>query len=344
MSFEHVWDPPIQAAGPLSLASDATTVFAVGPKDSLDARSGADGRVLWSKELASATAPVVVNGAVCVVANGALHALDAETGRERWSFSIGSAPVQPVARGDRIVISASTGISAIHAVDGSPIWQRALGASAIVPPVIDDGRVFVALSDGRLAALDLETGETRWSKQLISAPAGLLAGNGLLYFGTLDGKLNAYAQDRGTFEWAFKLGSEPVESPVTDGRRVYIASRDHSVWAVDARNGNLRWRFQVAARPAFSPWLDEAALVVALVTGEIDIVDVRAGKAAGTLPAPEPIPGIIVFPARLESVTTPEHGRLMRLTLDPDQHKSTLVSFTRVKPPAKQPAPVPPPR
>jgi hypothetical protein len=67
-------------------------------------------------------------------------------------------------------------------------------------------------------------------------------------------------------------------------------------------------------------------------------MEARTGKTSSTLPAPAPvaIAGVpLDFPARLQAVAVPERGTFVRLTLDPDQRKSTLVSFTRAKPPAK---------
>jgi outer membrane protein assembly factor BamB len=336
LAFELAWEQPVETTGALSLASDSTTVFVGGAAETFDARSVADGKVLWSRPLASRATPVVSAGAVYVVAGAALHALDAASGRDRWSVEVGAGPVHASAQAGRVVVASSTAVGAFRAVDGSTVWQLALGASVTVPPVIDADRVFLALSDGRLMGVNLATGETIWTVWLVSAPTGLLAGNGLLYFGAADGQLSAYTQDRGLLKWDYSLGSEPIASPVTDGTRVYIALRDHSVWAVDARIGNLRWRTPVPARPAVSPWRDEKSLVVALVTGEVDMMDAATGKTSSTVPAPAPVAGVLVdFPARLQGVSAPARGSFVRLTLDPDQRKSTLAAFTRAKPPAK---------
>jgi outer membrane protein assembly factor BamB len=336
LGFELAWEQPVETTGALSLAADSATVFVAGGAETFDARSVADGKVLWSKPLATRTTPVVSAGVVFVVAGASLRGLDASSGRDRWSAEVGEGPVHASAQAGRVVVASSTGIGAFRAVDGSAVWQRALGASVTVPPVIDADRVFLALSDGRLVGVNLSTGETIWTVWLVSAPTGLLVGNGLLYFGAADGKLSAFTQDRGILRWAYALGSEPIASPVTDGRRVYTALRDHSVWAVDARTGNLRWRSPVAARPAVSPWRDETSLVVALVTGEVDMMDAATGKTSSTVPAPAPVAGVLVdFPARLQGVSAPDRGSFVRLTLDADQRKSTLVAFTRAKPPAK---------
>ena len=146
-----------------------------------DARSAADGKVLWSKPLASRTTPVVSGGVVFVVAGAALRALDVASGRDRWSVDVGAGPVHASAQAGRIVVASSTAIGAFRAIDGSTVWQRALGASVTVPPVIEADRVFLALSDGRVVGLNLATGETIWTVWLTSAPTGLLVGNGLLY-------------------------------------------------------------------------------------------------------------------------------------------------------------------
>jgi len=334
--FERAWEQPIESAGALVLASDATTLFVAGAADTFDARSVSDGHVLWSKPLTAQTAPIVSGGVLFVVAGDKLRAIDAISGRDRWSIDVASGPVRPTASGGWIVMPSSTAVAALRVVAGSTVWQRALGASVTVPAVIDGDRVFLALSDGRLLGLNLATGETIWTAWLVSAPSGLLAANGLVYFGAADGRLTAFTQDAGVLKWTYALGSEPIDSPVTDGTRVYAALRNHSVWALDAEIGNLRWRTPVTARPAVSPWRDETSLVVALVTGEIDILDAKTGKSASTLPAPTPLAiAIIDFPARLQAVAAPSNGSLIRLTLDPDQRQSTLAAFTRAKPPAK---------
>lgn len=333
--FERTWDLPVNATGPLALAADATSLFLAGAPGTFVSRSAADGHVVWSEPLTSQTRPVVSDGLVFVVAEGRLHALDAASGSTRWPLGIAAGPVPPTARGGWLVVPSSSGVGAFRIADGSAIWQRALGASITVPVAIDGDRVFLALSDGRLVGLDLLSGDTIWTEWLSSAPAGLSAGNALVYFGGADGKVYAYSQDRGLCKWTYAIGAEAVDAPVADGARVYVAARDNTVWALDAARGNQRWRVPVEGRPAGSPWLDETSFAVALVTGEIDILDSKSGKASSKLPAPAPVTVIIDFPARLQGIVSPGLGRIVRLTLDPDQRGSTLAAFTRAKRPVK---------
>ena len=53
--------------------------------------------------------------------------------------------------------------------------------------------------------------------------------------------------------------------PTADDKRIYIASRDNIVRALDRKSGNLKWKADLAARPAGGPLRLNDLLVMPLV-------------------------------------------------------------------------------
>src|SRR5690606_20583107 len=102
---------------------------------------------------------------VFAVAGDALVGLDAVTGRPVWRVPIGlDTPFFPIevdaslpallafdaSRNELILLRRDT---------GEPVWRTATGAAASGPPLITQGQIDLATSDGRLIRFDLETGK-----------------------------------------------------------------------------------------------------------------------------------------------------------------------------------------
>jgi outer membrane protein assembly factor BamB len=138
------------------------------------------------------------------------------------------------------------------------LWSRQLGEIIESSAAIAGGVVYVGNGDGSLLALDLASGQTRWSYStgnLIgeSSPA---VGDGVVYVGDLAGLFHAVNAADGKRLWTFTTGSEIKSSPVIVGDTVLIGSYDSHLYGLDARTGKLRWKAltngMVHATPAVS--------------------------------------------------------------------------------------------
>jgi len=170
---------------------------------------GPSARVLWVFHSALIwSSPAVVDGLVYFGSfDGYVHALDASTGEERWSFQTGgevwSSPA--VADGRVYIGSGDYYLYALNAVTGEQLWQFETGAQVNSSPTVADGVVYVGSTDGCVYAVDAATGKLLWRFQ--------------------------------TEDWVWS-------SPAVSGSIVYIGSRDKYVYALDAATGEERWRFQ----------------------------------------------------------------------------------------------------
>jgi outer membrane protein assembly factor BamB len=72
--------------------------------------------------------------------------------------------VPPVLAGETVLVSVNETIHALATAGGSERWNTRDGPNAKHPPTVANGRVFVVENNpNRVAALDLASGETRWT-------------------------------------------------------------------------------------------------------------------------------------------------------------------------------------
>ncbi len=84
-----------------------------------------------------------------------------------------------------------------------------------------------------------------WAYETQGAISGSPAvAGGMLYVGSLDGKLYALDARTGEFRWSFATGGQIWSSPAIANGIVYFGSYDHIVYALNATTGALVWSYQ----------------------------------------------------------------------------------------------------
>jgi len=234
----------------------------------------------------SGSRPALADGILYIgSADGAVYALDANTGHQMWRFQTGEA--LPVQIGP-VIVAVPSGTSVIGALTsgaGAPDDKPPLeGVRRInMQPLVENGTVFVGSGDQSLYALDAATGKKKWS---------YLAGPGM-------------AQINSDF---------PVPAPILLNGTVYFATTE-GLHAVDAQTGEKKWFFETLAeshgpkRPPSGPILgDDVLFLTAWPFGVgskslLYAVDVKSGKAKWTttvegglfMSAPLTAPGMVFF-------------------------------------------------
>lgn len=209
--------------GGVSYASGRVYVSTGGAETlALDAASG---KILWRTgiQAPSRAAPTVSDGRVYVlnVENNVI-ALNAADGKQVWRYAgvgrsstiLGGASI--AASGDVIVAPLSSGdIVALRAENGRQLWIERLAAfrrrnpvtniaDITANPVIDRGRVYAVSNAGRLAAIDLRTGQRIWDVDVGSRQTPWIAGD-YVFILTNSGHLAAITRGRGQIRWVIRL-------------------------------------------------------------------------------------------------------------------------------------------
>jgi VCBS repeat-containing protein len=254
--------PPVQRNLYSSPTILGDTVFAGGRHEfaALDVNTG---EVLWTTEpftefgdLSSHASPAVAQGVVVVPFNrkGGLYAFDACLGTELWY-----AP-----------------------------WELTLGIHA--SPVIVDDTVYVINELMQLSALDLLTGEKRWTRTVESAAFGWgylssatpTAGDGQLFVATQRGALVAVDSNTGSTTWTHYgntsllrtthyRGVSPAFSaaPTWTPGRLWVPGADGILRVLDTADGTLLWSVDLGVPLTTSLVVSATRLFVAGFDGSV---------------------------------------------------------------------------
>ncbi len=140
--------------------------------------------------------------------------------------------------------------------DGSRKWDfKAPDFVESSPALSTDGTLYFTCWDGKLYALNAETGVKKWEYSagtyLISSPT--IGPNGAIYFGGGDSALHAVSP-AGVRLWSFSTGYPIIESSPAVGPdgSIYFGSIDRNVYALTPE-GALKWRFATGGSVTSSP-------------------------------------------------------------------------------------------
>jgi len=245
------------------------------------------GTIRWRLDLKTQYTPATGGGLVYTVSDQRIEARDALTGTTRWQAPLPGGAAAPLYFDTGWLIASTTAgdLAAFRATDGTLVWRRQLGAPLVSAPGPALDRLFLPLADNRLVAVTLIDGQTVWEKKLSAPITALLALDDQLVFGTTAKDLISVSLRRGDEKWRRRLGGDMAGSPDADDKRIYFASRDNLVRAVDRKTGNLRWLANLSSRPAGGPLRLGEALFMPLVSSQILGFDPVTGKQTVTATA-----------------------------------------------------------
>jgi outer membrane protein assembly factor BamB len=161
------------------------------------------------------------------------------------------------------------------------------GAAAIV-----HGIVYVGSLDEHLYALDLATGQLKWTYQTDPAKgtkvgpirASPSVRDGLIYVGDADGVFHCVDAATGNKRWTFDTGAEITSSANFAGDTVLFGSSDENLYCL-SKDGKERWKFRVPGGPVMgTPALVDGRTFAAGCDSTLHVLDVAKGtEAAGTV-------------------------------------------------------------
>jgi outer membrane protein assembly factor BamB len=299
-------------------------VFVGSSDGGLYALRADDGRGLWRFETLGPvqTEPLYdpIEDVVYFGSNdGALYKVAAFDGKLLWRFATNAEiSRRPVLRkGLLYVVNANDTIIAIETATGKIRWTQhrrpafGMEIAGYAGPLVTDERVYVAFSDGRVAAYDPNDGTERWPLVDLSAEA---------------------EHSQGDVPRYLDVDTTPVADTITAGQVVYVASYAGGVFALDAANGGRVWVNDRASgvtqlllweepehkpRDGVGPWVPARKLLLAASgTTGLWALSVEDGREIwrrslpdGGVSAPVPIAGAVM-------VSTTRYGVFLFSPLD----------------------------
>lgn len=148
-----------------------------------------------------------------------------------------------LARGTLYVVRKDSRVYAIDAKTGRRKWTKKVGSLSAASPAYADGRVFVVTLSGRIVALNAKTGNIRWAKDLGSrSESSPLVLEDSVIFGSEGGTLYRLRQRDGRIEWTYRASGAIKGGPAYAGGKIFVGAYGGTVHAVRASNGSPVWK------------------------------------------------------------------------------------------------------
>ncbi|MGQ5701978.1 outer membrane protein assembly factor BamB family protein [Sandaracinobacteroides sp. A072] len=262
----------------------------------LDPATGAE---IWRVTMPTPlrAAPAVDGGRIYVSSiDGQLSALDASSGATLWQVNSTVEPAAILGAGapavalDTVVAGFASGeLFALRVENGRTVWQdqlsrtgrtTALGSLAGITaaPVIDRGRVFAIGHGGRMAALELATGQRVWEREFAGVNTPWVAGD-WVFAVTVDAQLVAMSRADGKIRWVTQLdrwekpkskkGAIEWFGPVLAGDRLYVASSGERLVAVSPASGAVLRTIRLDSPAYLSPVVANGMLYILTDDGNL---------------------------------------------------------------------------
>lgn len=154
----------------------------------------------------------------------------------------------------------------------------------VLSPAITGDRVFVASPDGRVASLQLDSGEVDWRIDLkLDLLAGVGVGQGMAVVVSSEGQAIALKARDGTELWRTGVGGEVLARPVVAPGVVVLRVGDSRIVGLNADTGEVSWNIQksvggLSVRGVSTPLLNGRGVVAGLADGRLLAADVDKGS------------------------------------------------------------------
>jgi len=183
-----------------------------------------------------------------------VRALDLQTGQVRWATNVRPGPAEyffhgdPMLTDDLLVIGADTGgvagfdagVHAFELATGKQRWLYSAGSGVAGAIKGVGGLAYAARLDGELLALDVATGDRRWS-----VPLALWGWEGpavhatQVLAGTRTGSLYSLQADTGDITWQTELGTPISTSVVAAPSGLYFGTANGRLFRMDSARGAI---------------------------------------------------------------------------------------------------------
>jgi outer membrane protein assembly factor BamB len=290
-SGRRLWQARVkQLVTGATAAGDGLVVVAT-KKGEVIALNRADGHRLWTSGISSqALAPAAIGAGVVVVqsVDGKLTALSAADGKRLWRYERTEPPLslhgtaRPVIVADAVLTGFASGkVAAVHLQSGKLLWELPVaqpqGRNEVerlvdvdVSPVVVRNVLYAASYQGKIIALDAQTGRILWSRD-VSTFSGMDADASNIYLTDDRGNVMAFDQRTGASVWKQEqLRARQLNAPRYVDGLVAVGDLEGYVHWLSSDDGRFVARHRVGSKAVRSQALaDHNMLYVSNQSGNL---------------------------------------------------------------------------
>ncbi len=269
-SGRRLWKASVDQLVTGATAAGSDLVVVATKKGEVVALSSTDGRRLWTASVSSEVlAPAAVQDGVVVVqsADGKLTGIDAANGKRLWLYERTEPPLSlhgtaaPVIVSDVVLAGFASGkIVAVQIRDGKLLWEMPVaqphGRNEIerlvdvdATPLVVGKVLFAASYQGKIIAVDMQTGRILWSRD-VSTYTGMDADANNVYLSDDHGEVIAFDQRTGASVWRQEhLRARQLSAPRYFDGLVAVGDFEGYVHWLSAEDGHFVARYRAGRNP-----------------------------------------------------------------------------------------------
>lgn len=221
--------------------------------------------------------------------DGFFYAVDAYTGRNKWSFPLRAEGLgRPLVHEGVVYFLAGNSMAyALRADSGEQVWiySRMDGANLTVrgasEPSVSGANILFGFSDGFLVSLNRSTGSLAWERRLATnvrfkdVDSKPVVRADRVYVSSYDGQLYCLSVKDGTTIWSSDDGG--FQAPTIHESTVFVSTSDGRVASLDAKSGKKNWDTKLNQTIAGSPQYFRGLLIFGEWQGELVALDAMTG-------------------------------------------------------------------
>ncbi|MFK7856037.1 MAG: outer membrane protein assembly factor BamB [Granulosicoccus sp.] len=232
--------------------------------------------------------------------NGMVHALNPGDGSVVWQSAGSSEILVPVAAGYGVAIVRSTDgrIAALEPADGSERWTvsntpPALTLNGYSRPLLLDGGVLVGLDDGRLLALNIDSGKLIWEavlsvpsgrsevERLVDIDADIVIDDEGIYVANYQGKAARLEPAQGQIVWSIPLSAG--SGMALNEKHLVIVDDADTVHLLNKQTGQTIWTNDTMPGRRLSPpaFTSQGDVILGDVGGYVHVLSASSGASVG---------------------------------------------------------------
>jgi outer membrane protein assembly factor BamB len=227
--------------------------------------------------------------------DGILLALNASDGTERWRHRVPSEVLATplVIDGEVIVRTGDDHVTALSADDAKAIWNYdqavpKLSLRGNAPPVVAGGSIIVPFDNGRVASLDIKSGDAQWDtavgtsvgrselQRMVDIDGAVTVSEDDVFVAAYQSRIAMLARDSGQIWWARDFSS--YRGLAVDSSTLYASNASGEVIGMRRNDGTVTWEQKaMRLRGLTAPVLDDQRLIVGDYDGYVHWLSVTDG-------------------------------------------------------------------
>ncbi len=175
--------------------------------------------------------------------------------------------------------------------DVKQLWSTHIGGgigdkSVKISPVFAYDKIYVADSEGKIAAINPNNGRKIWQKDYeLPIAGGPAVGNKILAVGSSQGEVLVVDAETGNEKWRAQVSSEIISSPAIGDGYVAVRTVDGKIFVFDGNSGTQAWFYDeslpaLTLRGNSAPIISNGGVISGFANGKLAVFILASGQLA----------------------------------------------------------------